>query len=167
MIPKKSSIIIKTTTETDLDYITQAEKHPHNVPYVGQWSSEQHRKSFTNPDIAHRTIWVDGQRVGYYILRGLQNPYRSIEFMRLVVTVKGKGYGRQVMQHIKRLAFEQLKAHRLWLDVRADNLLAKELYISEGFIEEGTLRECDKMDGEWVSLTILSILEEEYCSQVL
>ena len=65
-------------------------------------------------------------------------------------------------QLIKQQAFEQLGAHRLWLDVMAHNDRARNLYRSEGFLEEGTLRECMLVGGEFVSLVIMSMLEDEY-----
>ena len=39
------------------------------------------------------------------------------------------------------MAFRDLGAHRFWLDVKARNLRAQALYRSEGFVEEGRLRE--------------------------
>lgn len=45
------------------------------------------------------------------------------------------------MGNIKKIVFDKLKAHRLWLDVRLKNYRAQQLYQSEGFIKEGVLRE--------------------------
>lgn len=105
---------------------------------------------------------VSHRIVGYIILAGLQNPNRNIEFKRIVITDKGKGYGRKALKLIKKIAFEQLKAHRLWLDVRYKNLRAQNLYLSEGFIKEGVLRECVLYNGKYESLILMSILENEH-----
>jgi diamine N-acetyltransferase len=48
------------------------------------------------------------QPLGFVILAGLQGEHRSIEFLRIVVTDKGKGYGRAAVRAIKRHAFETL-----------------------------------------------------------
>jgi RimJ/RimL family protein N-acetyltransferase len=67
---------------------------------------------------------------------------------------------------LKKLAFTQLHAHRFWLDVKALNTRALKLYASEGFVEEGRLRESvrvnlDGADG-YDSLIVMSMLDREY-----
>ena len=79
-----------------------------------------------------------------------------------MISSKGKGFGRESLKLIKMIAFEELKAHRLWLDVREKNERAQNLYKSEGFIEEGILRECILHEGVYESLIMMSILESEY-----
>lgn len=103
----------------------------------------------------------DKQVAGFVILRGLTNPHRSVELMRIVITEKSRGFGRATLQLVKHIVFQQENAHRLWLDVRDNNPRARGLYESEGFIVEGTLRECQKWGDQYTSLTILSILEDE------
>jgi diamine N-acetyltransferase len=95
-------------------------------------------------------------------LAGLQGEHRSIEFMRIVVTDKGQGYGRAAVRAIKRQAFDTLSAHRLWLDVKEHNTRARAVYEKEGFRYEGTLRECLKGPEGFESLVVMSVLEQEY-----
>lgn len=67
-----------------------------------------------------------------------------------------------MLQWVKMFAFEQVNCHRLWLDVIASNQRALNLYLSEGFIQEGTLREaCKGIDG-FEDMLILSLLRSEY-----
>lgn len=75
---------------------------------------------------------------------------------------KGYGYGRQAIRLVKEMVFNQFKAHRLWLDVMAHNQKAYALYLSEGFTEEGVLRESYKQGDRFIDLKIMSILEQEY-----
>lgn len=166
IIEKSKKIVLCKTKEVDLDYILQAEQHPDNSPYIGQWTREEHRNTFASDDILHLTVKsvCDSNPVGYVIMAGLQNPNRCMELRRIVITDKGKGYGRETLRLVKKLAFETLKTHRLWLDVREHNERAKVLYKSEGFVEEGKLRECILSNDSFQSLIILSILEDEYFS---
>jgi hypothetical protein len=60
------------------------------------------------------------------------------------------------------MAFRDLGAHRFWLDVRSANARALALYRSEGFVEEGRLRESVKSGAGFDSLIVLSLLESEY-----
>ena len=71
---------------------------------------------------------------------GILRHFQSLEFRRIVITDKGKGYGRESLRLIKKMAFEELSAHRLWLDVKDHNLRARHVYEAEGFMVEGVLR---------------------------
>ncbi len=158
------NVRLRRTAEGDLDFVLAAEGAEDNRRFVGQWAREQHREALSDPDLAHFVVEsVDGGRpVGYVIMAGLLDGNRSVEFRRVVITEKGKGYGREVLRVVKRMAFEELKAHRLWLDVREKNERAQRLYESEGFVAEGTLRECVSVEGGWESLVLMSLLEQEY-----
>ncbi|NNF99495.1 MAG: GNAT family N-acetyltransferase, partial [Desulfobacteraceae bacterium] len=152
------------TKVDDLKFVLGEERDKTNQPYVGQWEFDEHQAAIGNDDIAH---WIvarpsDDQRIGYVILQGMTNPHNNIELMRIVISEKNKGIGRKTLCLIQRAAFSIFNAHRLWLDVRENNPRAKHLYLSEGFVEEGTLRECIKLDDGYVSLRILSILRQEW-----
>jgi RimJ/RimL family protein N-acetyltransferase len=148
--------------------VLAAEQHADNCAFVGQWTREQHEQAVVHPDVAHRVIEFAGEQpdsgraVGFLMLVGLASPHQSIELRRLVVTEKGRGYGRAALRLARALAFESYGAHRLWLDAVEHNQRALALYRSEGFIEEGRLRECYKYGDQFVSLLILSLLRPEY-----
>ena len=157
-------IELRRTTAYDLPYVLAAEGDEENRRFVVVWPEEKHRAALDDPDIAHLLIASKphGQPVGFVILAGLQGEHRSIEFMRIVVTEKGKGYGRAAVRAIQRYAFETLSAHRLWLDVKEHNTRARAVYDKEGFRYEGTLRECRKGPDGFESLVVMSVLEHEY-----
>jgi len=52
--------------------------------------------------------------------------------------------------------------HRVFLSVREDNTAALGLYEKIGFIREGIMRDSIYKDGKYISLIIMSILEEEF-----
>jgi RimJ/RimL family protein N-acetyltransferase len=154
VLEQNDSIILQRTLLKDLEYIMSAERDPENSPFVGQWTFEEHQIALDNSDLLHLLVQKkqDNRRIGFAILTGLQNPNHRIELKRLVVTDKGKGYGKQILSLIKSITFERLGAHRLWLDVRSNNPRAKYVYESEGFIEEGILRESVFLDGQYLSI---------------
>ncbi|WP_160680554.1 GNAT family protein [Clostridium sp. C8-1-8] len=164
ILKESDLIILRTTIEADLDFVITAEKEPYNAQFVGQWTKEQHKASLMQEDILHLIVEDKGSKtpVGYVIIAGATNPNRNIEFRRIVICKKGTGFGRETLKLVKELAFEDLKAHRLWLDVRQKNITAQSLYKSEGFTEEGLLRECILYNGDYESLIIMSILENQY-----
>ena len=79
---------------------------------------------------------------------------------------KGLGLGRACVRLLKRMAFGDLHAHRFWLDVKARNMRAQTLYASEGFVEEGRLRESVKLAEGYESLIVMSMLDREYEARV-
>ena len=156
-----SNLQLRPTEETDLDYVLDAENDGENRQYIIPWSREQHLQAIRDNNIAHLIVW-SATRVGYVILAGLLNANQSIEFRRIVITDKGKGYGKQTVEIVKKLAFETYNAHRLWLDVKVQNHRAQAIYKAAGFAIEGTFRECLKSENGYESLVIMSILQREY-----
>ncbi len=149
-----SLIRLRPTTPADLDWVLAAEGHPDNAPFVTQWTRQQHAATLEHPDTRHLIVesLATGRAVGYVILTGLADPRHGVELRRIVVTDKGRGYGRDTLRRIKTMALGELRTHRLWLDVRANNPRAKRLYEAEGFAVEG-------MDAD--GLIILAIRRED------
>jgi len=145
---------LRRTESADLDWVLAAEGDPENRPYVTQWTRREHEKALDHPDTSHRIVETvaDGRAVGYVILAGLSSPGDSVELKRMVITDKGRGYGRETLRLIKTVALDELRTRRLWLDVRTNNPKAKRLYETEGFVAEST-----SADG----LIILSIRRED------
>ncbi|MEM9904186.1 MAG: GNAT family N-acetyltransferase [Cyanobacteria bacterium P01_D01_bin.44] len=152
----------RETEVEDLPFVLAAERNPANSPYVTQWPLSRHQRAIEHPDECHWMIEADEQPVGYAILAGLSDSNEVLELRRLVIIQKGKGYGRASVQWLKQFAFEQQQAHRLWLDVKTCNQRAQKLYRSEGFVQEGTRRECIKTDSGYESLKIMALLAPTY-----
>lgn len=155
---------MRPTTPADLEYVMDAERAPGNREFVLQWSRPQHQDVMS--DIAGRH-WIvesapNGERVGFLIVRRDGWKSRSVELKRLVITEKRRGYGRGALRFVKRWTFEEVTAHRLWLDVFESNRRARALYESEGFVTEGVLRDHVHHGGEFVSVVLMSMLEDEY-----
>ena len=163
IIKKSKNIILRKTNLEDLEFVIRAERGKENSMYVGQWTKQQHINALEDEDILHIIIEdCDNKKIGYIIISGLKCLNRSIEFKRFVICEKDRGFGKEALGLIKELAFKELNAHRLWLDVRLKNERAKRVYESQGFKAEGILRECIFYNGEYESLIVMSILSSEY-----
>jgi RimJ/RimL family protein N-acetyltransferase len=160
-------IELRPTTLADLDFVRAVESSPENVPFIQQWTREEHAAAVGDRDVAHQIILqqANGVRVGYTILRGLTSPHRALELKRLVIVTKGKGYGRQALAILQHQAFETYQAHRLQLDVKDFNDRAYHLYQSMGFVEEGRLRECILTARGFETFIVMSLLEPEYATR--
>jgi diamine N-acetyltransferase len=153
---------LRPTTEVDLDFAVKAESDPDTSPFIIPWPRDRHAMALSDLDIAHRIAEDEARNpVGFVILGGLTNPDSSIEFRRIVVVRKGRGFGRSIVRAVTELAFNELQAHRLWLDVKVHNARARALYKSEGFVEEGLLRECIRGPAGFESLVVMALLQHE------
>ncbi|EPC02347.1 hypothetical protein L861_15025 [Litchfieldella anticariensis FP35 = DSM 16096] len=157
-----NEVLFQPTMFDDLDFVLIAEGAPDSSPFITPWDAPRHCQAMADPDIAHRMVWSGGKPVGFFILAGLSSPHRSLELRRVVAAEKGIGFGRRIVREVKRLAFTELGMHRLWLDVKVDNGRARQLYRSEGFIEEGMLRECLEGPSGYESLVVMSMLSHEF-----
>ena len=155
---------LRPTMADDIVLVVAAEQDPDTRPFILPWTHQQHAAALSDPDFAHLIVEAtrDQRLVGFVILAGLTNPHLCLEFRRIVVSAKRHGFGRAAVRAVKRLAFAERGAHRLWLDVKEDNRRARRLYEAEGFATEGVLRECLRRDDGFESLVVMSMLAAEY-----
>lgn len=164
-----SGVRLRPTMLSDLDWVVSVETDPANLPFITPWERTQHEGAIRFPDSRHFIVEAQAQgggRIGFVILQGCRNPNRSVELKRIVLQPKGHGLGRACVRRLKQMAFRDLKAHRFWLDVKSLNQRALALYASEGFVEEGRLRESVRAGDGYDSLIVMSMLDREYDARV-
>jgi diamine N-acetyltransferase len=163
---------LRPTMQSDLTYVLSLEQDAQNLPFITPWDRTQHEAAIRFPDFRH--FIIEGgeglDAVGFLILIGCRSQHQSLELKRMVLQRKGQGYGRAALRVAKRVAFDDLNAHRFWLDVKLSNTRAQAFYDSEGFVVEGTLREAVRARGEdgksWYdSLVVLSMLHSEFAAR--
>jgi L-amino acid N-acyltransferase YncA len=159
-------MLLRPAVTDDISGILALERLPFARVFVGQWSERRHRVTLASAAARYLVSETEpGQLHAYAILRCLSEDNRAIELKRIVVGVPEKGLGRKILTEIVRMVFEDLHAHRLFLDVYEDNARARHLYESLGFVYEGTLRDAAHRDGVWCNLHLMSMLESEYRRQ--
>lgn len=163
---------LRPTMQSDLPYVLSLEQDEQNLPFITPWDRTQHEAAIRFPDMRH--FIIEGgeglEPAGFIILIGCRSQHQSLELKRMVVQTKGQGFGRAALRVAKRVAFEDLHAHRFWLDVKLRNARAKAFYDSEGFVVEGTLRDAVKVTQDngnpgFDSLVVLSMLRSEYITR--
>ncbi len=157
------NVRLRPTTESDLETVLKLERDPESSPFIRQWTPKQHKNSLSDPHYGHFIVeGPEAEILGYVILTGLDSPDQNIEFKRIVIKDKGRGLGKKTVMLIQKKAFEELSAHRLWLDVLLENERAFHVYRSLEFREDGIQREALKRGDEFLSLRLMSILSHEY-----
>ena len=156
---------LRPTMLSDLDFVLSVEQDPVHAPFITRWERTQHEGAVRFPDFRHFIVEAgEGgtEAAGFVILQGCRSPHHAIELKRMVMQRPGQGLGRACLRLLQQIAFRDLHAHRFWLDVRAHNTRAKALYDSEGFVEEGRLRECVRTEQGYDSLIVMAMLESDW-----
>ena len=160
------SVRLRPTMSSDLDFVISVEQDALNRPFITPWDRTQHEGAIRFPDFRHFIVEAGAgyPAAGFVIQQGCRNPHRSIELKRIVLQpgMHGRGVGRACIRLLAQMAFRDLGAHRFWLDVKARNLRAQALYRSEGFVEEGRLRESVRTDDGYDALVVMAMLEREH-----
>ena len=159
---------LRPTMLSDLEFVQTIETDPQNLPFITPWERTQHEGAVRFPDFRHFIVEAgeDWASAGFVILQGCRSPHQSVELKRIVLQPKGQGLGRACVRLLKQMAFRDLHAHRFWLDVKALNVRAQTLYASEGFVEEGRLRESLKLSEGYESLIVMGMLDREYEARI-
>lgn len=114
-------------------------------------------------------IAPDGRIIGETVINEIDWDLRCANFRIAIFhsAERGCGIGTWATKVTRDFAFEQLKLHRLELDVYSFNERAEKAYLKAGFKREGVLRDA-VMDGDQYADDILmAILEEEWRKQFL
>jgi len=129
--PWDSGIIIRDTTESDLETIVRLEQDPETAPFILPGTLAQHRADLIRPDLRYLTVCKvdDGRILGFLILI-LENNCLGLK--RMVIGPKGRGYGRAALDVVEKMVRRQ-NVDRIWLDVFLDNLRARRLYEGAGY----------------------------------
>ena len=172
---------LRPTMLSDLEFVQSVEMDARNLPFITPWERTQHEAAVRIPDFRHFIVEAGAAGAanfgtGFVILQGCRNQNRSVELKRIVLQPAGhgRGLGRACVRLLKRMAFRDLGAHRFWLDVKSLNTRALALYASEGFVEEGRLRESVRLAGVgglgeaagYDTLVVMSLLDREYQARV-
>ena len=109
-------------------------------------------------------IAPDGRIAGESILNEIDFTLRCANFRIGIFdsSERGKGIGTWMVETTRDFAFEELKLHRLELDVYSFNPRAERVYQKAGFRREGVLRDAVLDGQQYADDILMSILEEEW-----
>ena len=156
-------MLIRDAIPSDLPAIVRLERLTEFYTFIGMWTEEMHARQLASEENAYLVVEDDtGEVAAFAILLGIHSPDHSVELKRIVVATPGQGLGQTLLRHVAERVFKSYKAHRLYLDVFETNPRAKHIYEKFGFKVDGVLREAAYRDGEYFSLTLMSLLDREY-----
>lgn len=156
-------LYIMNAIEADIETITKMENHKDNRDFVWKGTYEEHRTEIEDKNYLVFVIRrkKDDLAVGYSLIK-LDFKSEIFELRRIIISYKGVGYGKEVMNALLKYAFEEMNMNRFWLDVYPDNIIGINLYESLGMHRDGILRENYKSERGYLDQIVYSMLRCEY-----
>ena len=124
---------LRTANIDDYDFINAAERDEDSMPWVGNWSLGSRIEKFGDNNFYQTIIETNEHRpIGFIDFRDMLHD-SQVELKRIVITDKGKGYGKESMYLSQKFAFEVLGRSRLYLVTKVENVRAQHVYHATGF----------------------------------
>ncbi|AXH94910.1 GNAT family N-acetyltransferase [Ornithinimicrobium avium] len=129
---------VRRTRPRDLEAVAEVEDANDTRQWVGEGGIDWHKQVLQDADMEHWVLVDHLDRVcAFGILAGLSEP-GAVELRRMIVAPEGRrqGLGRLLLRHLLEQALARPQVTRVWLDVGADNVRARNLYRSFGFVHK-------------------------------
>ncbi|HZW74962.1 MAG TPA: GNAT family protein [Caldimonas sp.] len=156
---------IAPATDADIPFVMATERLDGYDAYVGRWSEPQHRAALRDGRHTYFVARLDGEPVGFTIIRDWASPECVTAIKRIAVAQPGRGHGRAILARNVDAVFAQTGAYRLWLGVFPDNDRARRAYEAVGFQAEGVARGNAFFGGRHRDELVMSILRPEWAAR--
>ena len=100
--------------------------------HITHYSLADHRREFARAEITYLSIREDTRQIGYFILAA-DTDAGSVEFRRIVIAEKGRGYGQAAIAAMEAYCVERWRCERIWLDVYETNPRGRHIYRKLGY----------------------------------
>ena len=156
----------RLVTARDAAFVVALHVAPHARTYVLPPTEDVVREKIDQPDNERRIVLdEDDTPVGFWALRAHGDGW-LVELTRLIALAPRRGVGSWAMRRMLSRAFDDLGAHRTYLEVAAGNTGARALVDRFGFALEGTFRDGYRAaDGTFHDLCAYGLLAPEYRSR--
>jgi len=143
--------------------IMDIEQDEENRKFVWQGTYEEHFEEIGDTKSLLLTLnEKNTDALVGFMLAVVDKKSEVFELKRIVVSDKGRGYGKETLHAVMEYSFNTLHSNRFWLDVYPDNEVGINLYKSLGMKHEGTLRQAYKRGDFYMDQMVFSILRGEY-----
>ena len=130
-------LTIREACIEDSDFMSNVERDVDNSPWVANWPLGWRVARFGDADFLQVIIErEDGTPIGFIIFRDMLNKEKQIQLKRIAIIDKGKGYGKEALYLVQKLAFEVFGTKRLYLWTKEENLRAQSIYKATGFVPD-------------------------------
>ena len=168
-IDNNAGVYLRLMTYDDTDLIVQwrnSDSVRKNFIYQALFTKESHenwiRTKVETGDVVQMIICEAGtdKPVGSVYVRDIDHTHQKAEYGIFIGedSARGKGYGTATAKLMIKYCFEELKLHRLFLRVYADNIQAIRSYEKAGFEREALLRDDVCIEGQYRDIVLMGII---------
>lgn len=168
---EQSGIYLRPMTGEDTDRIVawrNSEAVRKNFIYQELFTREGHEewvRSMVNTGRVVQMIICLEQNdspVGSVYIRDIEPLHRKAEYGIFIgeAQARGRGIGTAAAKLMLKYCFEELKLHRVFLRVYADNVQAVRSYEKAGFAREAYLRDDVFVDGRFRDIVLMGVLAD-------
>ena len=161
--------LLKSDAALLYEWITDRTLVIHNSPFFPV--SEADHEAWVERMMTKRSDLVifvieeltSGQAIGTCQLLNINWIHRSAELQIRIgdTSFQGQGYGSEAVKLLCQFGFVDLNLHRIYLHVFSSNRRAIRAYEKCGFKNEGTLKEAAHIDGQWLDVHMMALLEPQ------
>ena len=168
-IDKEAGVYLRLMTYDDTDLIVSwrnADSVRKNFIYQALFTRESHENWIRTMIETGKVVQMmicerkTGRAVGSVYIRDIEPIHQKAEYGIFIgeADARGKGYGTAAAKLMIRYCFEEMKLHRLFLRVYAENQQAIKSYEKAGFEREALLRDDVCIDGNYRDIVLMGIL---------
>lgn len=167
---KTTRFSLRQFTNNDLENVYKGLSNPEVIKYYGiSYASLEATKAqiswFFQLEKEETGVWwaiesLENQEFcGGIGFNNLDKQHKRAEIGFWLLTESwNKGIISEVLPDICQFAFKNIGLHRIEAQVETENFACQKVLQKSNFIYEGTLRECEIKNGQYISLAIFSLL---------
>lgn len=171
-VDEKAGIYLRPMTFEDTDLIVawrNSDSVRKNFIYQALFTRESHENWIHTMVETGRVVQMmiclteSKEAVGSVYIRDIDRQHQKAEYGIFIGKegCRGRGIGTAAARLMIRYSFEELKLHRLFLRVYADNIQAIRSYEKAGFVREAYLKEDVCIGGVFRDIVLMAVLNEE------
>jgi UDP-4-amino-4,6-dideoxy-N-acetyl-beta-L-altrosamine N-acetyltransferase len=172
---KESLISMRKITESDISLILKwrnSEFIKNNFVIREPFTEENQKKWMENAIAKGKAvqyiILIDNLPIGSVYIRDIDYTHKKGEFGIFIgeKDFVGKGFGLSTTKKMLKIAFDEIKLHRVYLRVFTDNISAIKTYEKAGFAREGILKDTVLIDGKFRDMLLMARINNSNENQI-
>ncbi len=171
-IDEQAGIYIREMTYEDTDLIVEwrnKDSVRKNFIYQALFTRESHENWICTMIETGKVVQMiiceieTGRAVGSVYIRDIEPVHQKAEYGIFIGEddARGKGYGTAAAKLMIKYCFEEMKLHRLFLRVYAENAQAIASYEKAGFVKEAYLHDDVYVDGRYRDIVLMGIINQQ------
>lgn len=171
-VDEQAGIYIREMTYEDTDLIVEwrnKDSVRKNFIYQALFTRESHENWIRTMIETGKVVQMmicereTGRAVGSVYIRDIEPIHQKAEYGIFIGEddARGKGYGTAAARLMIKYCFEEMKLHRLFLRVYAENEQAIRSYEKAGFVKEAYLHDDVYVDGRYRDIVLMGIINQQ------